>query len=62
MVVKGYEAILGFAFDIDFIKVLLPAFGKPTSPTSAINLRSRIMLRVSPFRPMKLLPEHPPPP
>lgn len=45
-----------------FSNVLLPAFGKPTSPTSAINFRSNRTVFVSPLWPKNELPEHPPPP
>lgn len=45
IVVNAYEAIFGFALEMAFSKVLLPAFGKPTSPVSAINFRSNLTTR-----------------
>ncbi len=42
---------MGLADEIAEINVDLPAFGKPTSPTSAINLSSRITLDSSPGKP-----------
>lgn len=62
MVVNGYDAIFGFALEIDLRKVLFPAFGNPTSPKSAIIFRSKTMFRIFPLFPMKLFPEQPPPP
>ena len=38
IVVNGYSPIFGFAALIFLINDDLPAFGKPTIPTSAINL------------------------
>lgn len=59
---NGYEAIFGFAFDTDFKNVLFPAFGKPTSPISAMIFRSNVIFLIFPLAPIKLFPVHPPTP
>ena len=50
-VVKGYAAIFGRAAEMREISVDFPAFGKPTSPTSASNFNSSRRWRSSPGRP-----------
>lgn len=59
---QGYEAIFGDAFEMAFSNVLLPAFGNPTRPTSAINFKSTVTVFSSPRCPRNEFPEHPPPP
>ncbi len=49
--VKAYEAILGLAAVIAESSVDLPAFGKPTSPTSASSFNSRIYHPSTPSSP-----------
>lgn len=51
------------AFEIAFNSVDLPAFGKPTSPISAINFNSSLIERLSPLAPQYpfvLFPPSPP--
>src|ERR671919_2588311 len=50
-VVNGYSAIFGRALLIREISVDFPAFGNPTSPTSARSLSSRCSFRSSPVSP-----------
>ena len=51
MVVNGYDAISGVARDSRDSSVDLPAFGKPTSPASAMTLSSSEIHRSSPLSP-----------
>ena len=50
-VVKGYAAVLGWAFVMAFVSDDFPALGKPTRPTSAIDLRTRRNTPCSPTWP-----------
>jgi len=48
---EGVIRTFGVAADTDRIKVDLPAFGKPSKPTSARTLSSRFKSRASPAVP-----------
>ena len=58
----GYSATLGLALDMAFSNDDLPAFGKPTRPTSAINFKSSTTATSSPFWPLNCVTAWPPMP